>query len=161
MMRLLLLGISVLLAASCSPAETANEGATPDMPPTAEVSTRLPGFEGENAIGEEDGSIRVDRWTDYSSSTKGVRVRKGAHKGRVTALLRPPGTDVLISAGADGAIRSWRVPAIEPLGFLCEGGPAIRVLELSPDGAVLRATRVDGTVVKIRMGGSGDGTNPK
>jgi WD40 repeat protein len=104
-------------------------------------------FEMDVAVGEEGGRIRIDRMDDAGGRRKDIRRIPRAHDGPVTALVRIPHSEVLLSAGVDGAIRSWDLHSLDRISeILVEDNP-VHALVLSKDGTILWAARSDGTVL--------------
>jgi WD40 repeat protein len=95
--------------------------------------------------GNEAGALHY--W--YKDVALGVRSSErsphtvAAHKGPVLAVAAAGGT--VASAGADGKVLLWSLPAEKVL-HTCETGGVVRAVAVSPDGKVVAGTGDDGTV---------------
>lgn len=120
-------------------------------PIQAEATTpSTPSSHRESAMAMKGGGIRIERreFRECGMETEsGVRRIPEAHAGRITGLERIPESLVLLSAGTDGAIRSWNLQSLERVGEVVDGGAGVTALALSPDHLVLWAAKSDGTVL--------------
>jgi WD40 repeat protein/serine/threonine protein kinase len=105
--------------------------------------------DGRFAIGLDDGAIQL--WTLHGGRRLG---RLDGHAGAVADLVVDGET--LISAGADGTLRTWRFerPEVRVLAPVCAQPAA---LALAPDATRIAVGCVDGTTAIIPL----DGTGPR
>jgi WD40 repeat protein len=95
------------------------------------------------ATASDDAAARV--WTAAGGQ---VSIERG-HRGSVTSVAFDPNSEILATAGQDGTVRIWDVASGEQLAVL-GGGPGAKPLEaaqFSPDGRLVAARAVDGSVV--------------
>lgn len=79
-----------------------------------------------------------------------MRYTLAAHSGGARAVVFA-GDDLLLTGGADGRIRVWQLPAVQPLATLNGHLGDVFVLRVSPDGQVLASGARDGTVRLWRL----------
>jgi WD40 repeat protein len=100
------------------------------------------------ATASDDGAARV--WTAAGGQ---VSIERG-HRGSVASVAFDPGGEILATAGSDGTVRIWDVASGDQLAVL-GGGPGAKELEaaqFSPDGRLVVARAVDGSVVLYACG---------
>jgi WD40 repeat protein len=89
---------------------------------------------GHLACGVDDGSVVL---VDVDSGE--VRATLAGHRGQVLAVAVSADAALLATAGQDGTVRLWDLPARRQLRVLGDGGAAMRGVAIAPDGTLVAA----------------------
>lgn len=90
--------------------------------------------------GHTDGTIRI--WNPELEEV----LRLHAHHGPILSLALSPDGDLIVSAGADGALRLWKTQSSQELGGFRGSVDQVTHLEFSSDGGRILSVELDGSV---------------
>lgn len=102
------------------------------------------------AHGDTGGSVQLEKAADGSEARQ-----LGAHSGAVTAITVRPGGKGLVTAGADGTIKTWTPRPVPAIKFPAQPGPVLK-LAVSGDRRRLATGSSDGTVRLLASGGGAE-----